>query len=113
MDDATSRILSIFLVEEEDTASTFRGLHEVIGQHGLFSSFYTDRGSHYFFRTDLARDPRDDRGGSADARCRRLAGCLAGARLSGPRARDSDDQRRPGGREHRCTHGCSTRNHER
>ncbi len=52
MDDATSRILSIFLVEEEDTASTFRGLHEVIGQHGLFSSFYTDRGSHYFFTAE-------------------------------------------------------------
>ena len=46
MDDATSRILSIFLVEEEGTASTFRGLKEVIAQHGLFSSFYTDRGSH-------------------------------------------------------------------
>lgn len=48
MDDATSRILSIFLVEEEGTASTFRGLGEVIRRHGLFSSFYTDRGSHYF-----------------------------------------------------------------
>ncbi len=48
MDDATSRILSIFLVEEEGTASTFRGLKEVIAQHGLFSSFYTDRGSRYF-----------------------------------------------------------------
>ena len=48
MDDATSRILSIFLVEEEGTASTFQGLQEVIARHGLFSSFYTDRGSHYF-----------------------------------------------------------------
>jgi len=52
MDDATSRIMSIFLVEEEGTASTFRGLHEVIRQHGLFSSFYTDRGSHYFFTAE-------------------------------------------------------------
>ena len=48
MDDATSRILSIVLVEEEGTASTFQGLKEVVKQHGLFSSFYTDRGSHYF-----------------------------------------------------------------
>ena len=48
MDDATSRILSIFLVEEEGAASTFRGLEEVIAQHGLSSSFYTDRGSHAF-----------------------------------------------------------------
>ena len=48
MDDATSRILSMFLVEEEGTASTFRGLREVIGTHGLFCELYTDRGSHYF-----------------------------------------------------------------
>lgn len=49
MDDATSKILSIFLVEQEGTASSFRGLAETISAHGLFSSFYTDRGSHYFF----------------------------------------------------------------
>jgi hypothetical protein len=48
MDDATSQILSIFLVEQEGTASSFRGLAETIKAHGLFSSFYTDRGSHYF-----------------------------------------------------------------
>ena len=48
MDDATSAIYSAFLVEEEGTASTFRGLCEVFGQHGLPMSLYTDRGSHYF-----------------------------------------------------------------
>src|SRR4029077_14032442 len=48
LDDATSAIYSIFLVEEEGTASSFRGMTEVISQHGLFSSLYTDRGSHYF-----------------------------------------------------------------
>jgi transposase len=48
MDDATSAVLSIFLVSEEGTASTFRALAEVIGRHGLFLAFYTDRGSHYF-----------------------------------------------------------------
>jgi transposase InsO family protein len=48
MDDATSWILSIFLVEEEGTASSFRGVVETIGAHGLFACFYTDRGSHYF-----------------------------------------------------------------
>ena len=48
MDDATSAIYSAFLVEEEGTASSFRGLAEVAGRHGLFCSFYTDRGSHYF-----------------------------------------------------------------
>jgi len=49
LDDATSEIYSMFLVEQEGTASTFRGLTETIGKVGLFSSFYTDRGSHYFF----------------------------------------------------------------
>ena len=48
MDDATSAIYSAFLVDEEGTASTFRGLAEVIERHGLFCSLYTDRGSHYF-----------------------------------------------------------------
>jgi hypothetical protein len=58
LDDATSAIYSIFLVEEEGTASSFRGLAEVIGQHGLFSSFDTDRGSHYF-STPKAGGPVD------------------------------------------------------
>jgi len=48
MDDATSEIYSMFFVEEEGTASSFRGLSEVIERHGLFCSLYTDRGSHYF-----------------------------------------------------------------
>jgi transposase len=48
LDDATSAIYSAFLVDEEGTASTFRGLREVVGRHGLFCSLYTDRGSHYF-----------------------------------------------------------------
>lgn len=48
LDDATSAIYSAFLVEEEGTASSFRGLAEVIERHGLFIELYTDRGSHYF-----------------------------------------------------------------
>jgi len=48
MDDATSKITSCFLIEEEGTFSTFRGLQETIQREGLFCSFYTDRGSHYF-----------------------------------------------------------------
>ena len=48
LDDATSELYAIFLVKEEGTASTFRALSEVIGEHGLFCSLYTDRGSHYF-----------------------------------------------------------------
>jgi hypothetical protein len=49
MDDATSKIYSAFLVEEEGTASTLRALVEVFAVQGLPSSLYTDRGSHYFF----------------------------------------------------------------
>ena len=49
LDDATGAFYSIFLVEEEGTASTFQGLREVVEKHGLFCALYTDRGSHYFF----------------------------------------------------------------
>jgi transposase len=48
MDDATSTVYSAFLVDEEGTASSFRALVDVFSAHGLPSSFYTDRGSHYF-----------------------------------------------------------------
>jgi transposase len=49
MEDATSAIYSMFLVDEEGTASSLRGVAEVVARHGLFCSLYTDRGSHYFF----------------------------------------------------------------
>jgi len=58
MDDATSTIYSAFLVEEEGTASSFAGLVEVFAAHGLPSSLYTDRGSHYF-HTPSADGPVD------------------------------------------------------
>lgn len=48
LDDASSEIYSAFLVEEEGTASSFRGLAETIAKQGLFCALYTDRGSHYF-----------------------------------------------------------------
>jgi transposase len=56
LDDATSEIYSAFLVEEEGTASSFRGLGEVIERRGLFCELYTDRGSHYFV-TPKAGEP--------------------------------------------------------
>jgi transposase len=49
LDDATGAIYSAFLTDEEGSASSFRGLREVVAKHGLFCSLYTDRGSHYFF----------------------------------------------------------------
>ena len=58
MDDATSTIYSAFLIEEEGTASTLRALLEVFTAHGLPSSLYTDRGSHYF-HTPRADGPVD------------------------------------------------------
>lgn len=53
MDDATSEIYSAFLVEEEGTMSSFQGLLDVTLAHGLPSSFYTDRGSHYFYTPEV------------------------------------------------------------
>jgi len=53
LDDATTEIYSAFFVEEEGTLSSLRGLREVIETQGLFSSLYTDRGSHYW-HTDEA-----------------------------------------------------------
>lgn len=48
MDDATGEHLSMFFCDEEGTASSFHGIGQTIARHGLFSVFYTDRGSHYF-----------------------------------------------------------------
>lgn len=48
MDDATSGHYSMFFVGQEGTTSSFRGVHDVITARGLFSSFYSDRGSHYW-----------------------------------------------------------------
>jgi transposase len=49
MDDATNEHYSVFFVQEEGTASSFQGVQDVILKKGLFSSIYTDRGSHYWF----------------------------------------------------------------
>ena len=48
MDDATGRIYSAFFVAQEGTWSSFRGVREVLEKEGIFSSFYSDRGSHYW-----------------------------------------------------------------
>ena len=61
MDDATSEIYSAFLTEEEGMMSSFRGLLETCGAKGLPSSFYTDRGSHYFFTPEVGGKVDKDR----------------------------------------------------
>ena len=43
MDDATGEVLSGFLVEEEGTWSSLRGVGETVEAKGLFDSLYTDR----------------------------------------------------------------------
>jgi hypothetical protein len=48
MDDATNEHYSMFFTDEEGTASSFAGVKEVILSRGLFCSFYSDRGSHYW-----------------------------------------------------------------
>jgi transposase len=52
VDDATSELVSAFLVEEEGTASSLRGLAETIAAKGLFCALYTDRGGHYFHTSE-------------------------------------------------------------
>ena len=58
MDDATGELVSAFLVEEEGTASSLRGLAETIAAKGLFCALYTDRGGHYFHTSEAGRVDR-------------------------------------------------------
>jgi Helix-turn-helix domain len=55
LDDATGEIYSAILVEQEGTMSSFLGLAETIGRHGLFGALYTDRGGHYFITPKESR----------------------------------------------------------
>ena len=48
MDDADNEHYSLFFCDEEGTQSSLQGVAEVISRYGLFSSFYSDRGSHYW-----------------------------------------------------------------
>ena len=48
MDDATGEIYSAFFVWEEGTWSSFRGVRDVLESRGIFTSFYSGRGPHYW-----------------------------------------------------------------
>jgi hypothetical protein len=48
MDDATNEHYSMFFCTEEGTNSSLLGVKDVIEKRGLFCSFYSDRGSHYW-----------------------------------------------------------------
>jgi transposase len=49
MDDATNEHYHMAFVDQEGTASSFQGVNAVIESWGLFCSFYSDRGSHYWY----------------------------------------------------------------
>lgn len=55
MDDATNEHYSMFFVDEEGTKSSFQGIGEVIRAKGLFSSLYSDRGSHYWHTPEAGK----------------------------------------------------------
>ena len=48
MDDATNEHYSMRFVEEEGTVSSLLGVKDVLEARGIFCSFYSDRGSHYW-----------------------------------------------------------------
>ena len=83
MDDATNECCSMFLVGEEGTASSFRGVREVVASKGVFCSLHTDRASHYWFTPEGGRQggqgaPHAVRAGHVAARRRDDPGPLAG-----------------------------------
>src|SRR5436305_15212079 len=49
LDDATSEIYYVQLVEEESTVTVMAGLREVIETKGVVCALYSDRGSHFFY----------------------------------------------------------------
>ena len=55
MDDATGEIYSAFFVAEQGTQSSFRGVRDILEREGIFASFYSDRGSHYWNTQVVAR----------------------------------------------------------
>src|ERR1700720_1966386 len=48
LDDATSEIYYVQLVQEESTQTVLAALREVIERQGLFCALYSDRGSHFW-----------------------------------------------------------------
>jgi transposase len=58
LDDASSEIYYAQLVEQESTATVMAALREVIEQHGIFCSLYSDRASH-FWLTPKQGEPVD------------------------------------------------------
>jgi transposase len=49
LDDATSEIYYVQLVEEESTRTILAALRQVVEQKGIFCALYSDRASHFFY----------------------------------------------------------------
>lgn len=48
MDDATNEHYSMRFVDEEGTSSSLLGIKDVLDSKGIFCTFYSDRGAHYW-----------------------------------------------------------------
>jgi transposase len=57
MDDATSEIYDIFLVEEESTRTVMEVIKRVVKEKGIFCSLYTDRARHFAFTPKAGGKP--------------------------------------------------------
>ena len=91
LDDANSEMYSAFFVEEEGTLLSFRGVRETLFKKGLFSRFYSDRGSHYWRPTE-AGDKVDKHRLTQFGRAMNQLGIQMIAAYS-PEARDGTRQR--------------------
>ena len=84
MDDATSECRSMLLVDEEGTASSSRGVREVVASKGALRSLHTDKASHWWFTPEAGGKmykgcPTQFGRGHAAARRRDDPGLLAGS----------------------------------
>lgn len=60
LDDATGEIYEMILVPEEDMASCMTVLRDCIAKHGIFTSLYSDRASHFFFTPKAGQPVKED-----------------------------------------------------
>lgn len=60
LDDATGEIYEMILVPEEDMASCMTVLRDCIEKHGIFSSLYSDRASHFFLTPKAGQPVREN-----------------------------------------------------
>ena len=62
LDDATSEHYSMFICERADTRSSLAGVRDVLERKGFFCSLYTDRASHYRYRSKAKTLDKQDPG---------------------------------------------------